>query len=296
MEKTEMKKLTLVAAVVLLATPFIWTQAQSSDEKEAVRQAVLDYVEGVYNVDPSRIERSVHPDLNKIGFWRQKGKEDYASVKMTFAGLVEVAKNWNKDRELPANAPKEIIIFDVQDQTASAKLVAQWGTDYFHLAKYDGKWKIINVLWQSPPPVRNQAGKNALPEKKFLQSDFRKLRWLEGTWRGTDGKDLIFYERYQFVDDTTIEFKSFGQDQSLTKIKRQGTIVYKDGVIHSRGDSTGSIMIAIDDKSAHFESQENPRNSYSFEKESPDVWLARVKYADSQGNAAETVFRMERVK
>ncbi len=273
MEETEMKKPILVAAVVLLATPFIWTQAQSSDEKEAVRQAVLDYVESVYNVDPSRI-----------------------SGKMTFAGLVEVAKNWNKDGKLPANAPKEITIFDVQDQTASAKLVAQWGTDYFHLAKYDGKWKIINVLWQSPPPIRNQAGKNVLPEKKFLQSDFRKLRWLEGTWRGTDGKDLIFYERYQFVDDTTIEFKSFGQDQTLTKIKRQGTIVYKDGVILSRGDSAGSIVIAIDDKSAHFESQENPRNSYSFEKESPDIWLARVKYADSQGNLAETVFRMERVK
>ena len=65
---------------------------------------------------------------------------------MTFAGLVEVAKNWNKEGKLPADAPKEITIFDIQDQTASAKLVAQWGTDYFHLAKYDGKWKIINVL------------------------------------------------------------------------------------------------------------------------------------------------------
>jgi hypothetical protein len=20
-----------------------------------------------------------------------------------------------------------------------------------HLAKYDGKWKIVNILWQSPP-------------------------------------------------------------------------------------------------------------------------------------------------
>jgi hypothetical protein len=143
MEKTKMKKLIPVVAAVLLAAPFIWTQAQSSDEKEAVRRAVLDYVEGVYNVDPSRIERSVHPDLNKLGFWRQKEKEGYASGKMTFAGLVQIAKNWNKDGKLPANAPKEITIFDVQDQTASAKLVAQWGIDYFHLAKYDGKWKII---------------------------------------------------------------------------------------------------------------------------------------------------------
>src|SRR5262250_3081759 len=103
---------------------FFSAQDQTDADREAVRQAVLDYVEGVYNVDPSRIERSVHPNLNKIGFWRQKEKEDYASGKMTFAGLVEVAKNWNKDGKLPADAPKEITIFDVQDQTASAKLVA----------------------------------------------------------------------------------------------------------------------------------------------------------------------------
>ena len=31
--------------------------------------------------------------------------------------------------------------------TASAKLTADWGVDYFHLAKYEGKWKIVHVLW-----------------------------------------------------------------------------------------------------------------------------------------------------
>jgi hypothetical protein len=53
-----MMKLILLAAVVLPIVTLNPTRGQSSDEKEAVRQAVLDYVEGVYNVDPSRIERS----------------------------------------------------------------------------------------------------------------------------------------------------------------------------------------------------------------------------------------------
>jgi hypothetical protein len=34
---------------------------------------------------------------------------------------------------------------------ASAKLVAAWGVDYLRLAKYDGRWMIVNVLWRSPP-------------------------------------------------------------------------------------------------------------------------------------------------
>jgi hypothetical protein len=42
-------------------------------------------------------------------------------------------------------------VYDVQNQTASAKLTAFWGTDYLLLGKYDGKWMISSVLWQSPP-------------------------------------------------------------------------------------------------------------------------------------------------
>jgi len=146
-----MKKLLLFAAfsVVFVSSS---SPSQSTDEREKVRQAILDYVEGVYQVEPARIERSVHPNLSKHGYWREKGKEGYTTGKMSFAELVEVAKNWNKSGKLPKDAPKEITIFDVQDQTASAKLVAAWGTDYFHLAKYEGKWMIVNVLWQSTPP------------------------------------------------------------------------------------------------------------------------------------------------
>jgi hypothetical protein len=125
------------------------TSAPANSDQEAVRQAVLDYVEGVYNVDPARIEKSVHPELAKRGFYRGKPEDAYRESKMTHAQLIEVAKNWNKGRKLRPDAPKEITVFEVTDQTASAKLVAEWGMDYFHLAKYDGKWMIVNVMWQS---------------------------------------------------------------------------------------------------------------------------------------------------
>ena len=148
-----MKRTLLFTAAVLLAVPFLLAEVRSANEKEAVRQAVLDYVEGVYNVDPSRIERSVHPELTKLGYYRAKNATSYSPGKMSYERLIEVAKTWNKEGKLPATAPKEITVFDVQDQTAAAKLVAEWGSDYFHLAKYDGKWKIIHVLWQSPPPA-----------------------------------------------------------------------------------------------------------------------------------------------
>lgn len=116
---------------------------------EAVKQAILDYVEGVYETDPRRIERSVHPDMAKRGFFVTE-KETTEST-MSFAQLIEHTKTYNKDGKFPSDAPKEIIIYEVLDHIASAKLIAAWGIDYMHLAKYNGKWMIVHVLWQTHP-------------------------------------------------------------------------------------------------------------------------------------------------
>jgi hypothetical protein len=156
----DMKKFAVVLSALAVLVCANIVRGQMNDERAAVRQAVLDYVEGVYNVDPARIEKSVHPELAKRGFYRARGKEGYSEGKMTHAQLIEVAKTWNKAGKLRPDAPKEITIFEVTDQTASAKLVAEWGMDYFHLAKYDGKWLIVNVLWQSLPEKKVAAGRD----------------------------------------------------------------------------------------------------------------------------------------
>jgi hypothetical protein len=54
---------------------------QEQADREAVRGAVLDYVEAIYNVDPSRIERSVHPKLAKIGFYRGPSDANYRAAR-----------------------------------------------------------------------------------------------------------------------------------------------------------------------------------------------------------------------
>ncbi len=130
---------------------------ESETEQDAVRAAALDYVEGIYEVDPSRIERSVHPNLAKRGFYMDS---DYQEYPMNYDQLVELAGKYNKEGKIPEDAPKEIEILDLLDQTASVKLTAEWGIDYMHLAKYDSKWKIVNVLWQSHPP-KNTASQSS---------------------------------------------------------------------------------------------------------------------------------------
>jgi hypothetical protein len=142
----------LVLALLLTLATAPAARAQSAADSAAVRAAVLDYVDAVYQNDTARVARSVRPELAKRGVYRARDGA-WQESPMTYAQLVEVARTWNRDGGVDvARAPREVRLLDVLDHIASAKLVASWGVDYFHLAKgTDGRWMIVNVLWQSPP-------------------------------------------------------------------------------------------------------------------------------------------------
>ena len=143
----------VIALAVLATVPSFAPQSTSATaaDRAAVQQAALDYVEGLYTADPARIERSVHPQLTKRGFWRDAATAPWGPQEtMTYDQLIALAKKWNADKKRDTSI-KKVDVFDVADQTASAKVTAMWGIDYLHLAKYDGRWKIINILWQAHP-------------------------------------------------------------------------------------------------------------------------------------------------
>jgi len=93
----------------------------------------------------------VHPTLVKRGTWLDNETGDYVPLdEMSFQQLVNLTKVWNRDgQSADSSSLREIIIYDLQDKTATAKLTAVWGTDYMHLAEIEGKWYIMNVLWQT---------------------------------------------------------------------------------------------------------------------------------------------------
>jgi len=140
----------LFVSLVLLLPQVVPAQAVS--DREAVRLAVLDYVEGFYEGDTARLVRSVSPEVRKYGYYRAKPGGPYVGEAMPFPEFLSYANRIRTGRSrTPPNAVKDIVLFDVLDQTASAKLTAWWGTDYLLLAKDKGRWIILQVLWQGPP-------------------------------------------------------------------------------------------------------------------------------------------------
>jgi hypothetical protein len=139
------------AALFLLPLGPAGLTAQSADDRRAVERAVLDYVEGFYEGDTAKLVRSVHPQVNKYGYWIPRDSTRYVGGDMPFAEFLSYASQVKaRGRPAPADAPRRIEVYEVLDQTASVKLTASWGTDYLLLAKEDGRWMIRQVLWQTP--------------------------------------------------------------------------------------------------------------------------------------------------
>jgi hypothetical protein len=140
-----------MAALALIVVVPLLASAQGQADRAAVLQAATDYVEGIYNVLPDRIERSVHPSLVKRGFYKKEASAPYVEAPMNYDQLVKLAGSWNRDGKRDTSI-KEVVVLEVLDQTAVAKVTASWGIDYMLLGKYDGQWKIVQILWQSHPP------------------------------------------------------------------------------------------------------------------------------------------------
>lgn len=123
---------------------------QQDTDRQAVEKAILNYVESVYEADTTKAFESVAKFLSKRGYFTTKTGEAKEAT-MSFEQLIRLVKRWKNTQTITPESPKKITIYEVLDKTASAKLEALWGIDYFHLAKIEGKWMIVNVLWQDPP-------------------------------------------------------------------------------------------------------------------------------------------------
>lgn len=186
------------------------TASGSAADREAVRQAVLDYVEGFYEGDSVKLARSVRPEVYKYGFFKDRDSTRYRGMQMTWPAFFNYARGIKaNNRQAPATAPKTIEIYDVQDQTASVKLTAFWGTDYMLLGKYDGKWMISHVLWQGPLPTRASpsgggaggggSGPDASDGEESAVEPFENdLFATSNVYRGTfapDGRTFLFFRK-----------------------------------------------------------------------------------------------------
>jgi len=139
------------ATVLLLAVmPFMVLGAQTAADSNAIRQAALDYIEGYYEGDGARMERALHPELAKrIVRTNDQGRSQLQQMS-AMSLVLGTRAGGGKDTPV-TDRRKDVTIFDIYQNAASAKIYASGWVDYLHLAKWNGRWVIVNVLWELHP-------------------------------------------------------------------------------------------------------------------------------------------------
>jgi hypothetical protein len=139
--------LAAVASIILPAA----SRAQSAAASAGIRGAALDYIEGGYAGNAERMERAVHPDLAKrIINTDQRGRSVLGH--QSAMTLVRNTRNGG-GKETPAGEQrKDVRILDIFGNAASVRIDASGWVDYLHVAKWNGQWVIINVLWENRTP------------------------------------------------------------------------------------------------------------------------------------------------
>jgi hypothetical protein len=126
--------------------------AQIDADDAAITRTILDYMEGWYDGDAVRMERSLHPNLAKrivrygdppSAVWRPAGDRlDEMSalrlVQLTRHDPIPAHERWGQD-------------IKILDRFGNIASVMKWRQEYQHMAKWNGQWVIVNVLWGMRP-------------------------------------------------------------------------------------------------------------------------------------------------
>jgi hypothetical protein len=147
-----MKTIFLFLAILMIGcTHSLSAQTAPSDaEKAAITATALDYIEGWYEGNPERMERALHPDLAKrIVMTSPEGRSQLQQ--MSAMGLVQGVKRGGGKNTPKEKQQKDVTILDVFENAASVKVVASDWIDYLQIAKFNGRWVIVNVLWELKP-------------------------------------------------------------------------------------------------------------------------------------------------
>lgn len=140
-----MKKIILLFVIVSFIPNL--SHSQTKEDSLAIKQTAMNYIEGFYEGNAERMEKALHPELAKriVRTDPQSGRQriDQMSA-MTLLNITKAGGG----KMIPADQRIfEFKILDITGNNASVRTVAKGFFDYIHMAKWNGEWKIVNVLW-----------------------------------------------------------------------------------------------------------------------------------------------------
>jgi hypothetical protein len=123
-------------------------KASQKDSIE-INRIALGYLVALQHLKPELMNEVMNDSLNKITIgWDRTSKKEFAKA-TSKVQMVEFATSWNKSNtKFPTKPYNQITVLDIYNRIANVKLVSDNWVEYLHLIKLDGKWSVINLIWQ----------------------------------------------------------------------------------------------------------------------------------------------------
>lgn len=138
----------LATAALALGTGSV--AAQTTRDSAAIEATALDYIEGWYEADAERMERSLHPQLAKRIVNRDPAMGGPVVVTSALE-LVQQTRAGGGSASPPSQRRTAVTILDLFGNAASVRVDAGGWIDYMHMGRFGDRWLIVNVLWELRP-------------------------------------------------------------------------------------------------------------------------------------------------
>jgi hypothetical protein len=143
-----------------------------------------------------------------------------------------------------------------------------------------------------PSPGQQSAGRRT-PAQNLTAADIAKIKWLEGSYRGT-GADKPFFNRYHF-NGTTLYVQSF-DDEAMTKQTKSAVYELKDGMFANPSGDNRFAASEITDDLIQFVILTDASAAYRLERQGDGSIRATLESTRPDGKSDQNSYVLERLK
>lgn len=119
-----------------------------ADDLAAIERTATDYIEAWLTGDADRMADCLHPDLTKRAIDRSAAG-GWSVGAMTHLDMVEATRS-GRGTHLPRDY--SVTVENAYDGIATARVDSARYIDFLHIARFEDRWRIVNVLWQHREP------------------------------------------------------------------------------------------------------------------------------------------------
>ena len=117
------------------------------EDEAQIKSTVLDYFEGWFDGDATRMERALHPALAK----RSLADDALGLDSDSAQEMIDATAEGHGKRRDPGKREIEVHVVEVCEEIATVVVHSNVYREYLHLARTREGWKIVNALWRWTP-------------------------------------------------------------------------------------------------------------------------------------------------